>query len=174
MDRTEVTNAEYAELCATLITKALPIGSEESIGWSGTVADCECTARDAEAFAAWRRKRDGVAYRLPTEDRGVCARNGVSTGLSPGKHLGTEPRGVKEQSAASGQLSGRKESVGRIDLIGNASEWTSSKASVYTGAAQIPPENKIGWSFEAVRRKRSRQSTRYQFPLPTEIGLIRS
>ena len=31
---------------------------------------------------------------------------------------------------------------GVVDLIGNVWEWTSSKASVYTGAAQIPAGNR--------------------------------
>ncbi len=41
-------------------------------------------AEDVKAFAAWRSKRDGVEYRLPTEEEGeYAARNGNKQNLFP-------------------------------------------------------------------------------------------
>jgi len=146
MDRTEVTNAEYAQFVHDtnyeppvewINGKPLP-GQEH---WPVV----NVSARDAEAFAAWRSKRDGVSYRLPTEDEWeFAARSGGDYKSFPwGNAWETNRAVVKEANPRPvGSYSQGKNRWGVVDLIGNASEWTSSKASVYAGAAQIPPENK--------------------------------
>jgi serine/threonine protein kinase/formylglycine-generating enzyme required for sulfatase activity len=67
MDRTEVTNAEYAQFVQDTNYESpadwvngKPLPGQEH--WPVV----NVSARDAEAFAAWRSKRDGVSYRLPT------------------------------------------------------------------------------------------------------------
>ncbi|HEX9545276.1 MAG TPA: SUMF1/EgtB/PvdO family nonheme iron enzyme, partial [Pyrinomonadaceae bacterium] len=69
MDRTEVTNAEYAEFVRDMSyevpshwVRGQPLLGQEQ--WPVV----NVSPKDAEAFAAWRSKRDGVTYRLPTEE----------------------------------------------------------------------------------------------------------
>ncbi len=145
MDRTEVTNSEYADFVQETGHEAppdwvrgKPLAGQEQ--WP--VANV--SGEDALAFADWRSKRDGVVYRLPDEEEWeYAARNGgefqsfpwgnsfdeklaVVKGATP-KPVGSKPEGQNKW--------------GVMDLIGNVSEWTSSKASIYSGL-QIPAENR--------------------------------
>jgi formylglycine-generating enzyme required for sulfatase activity len=84
MDKTEVTNAEFLEFMTAMSYK--PSDSEKFLAnWANgkpipgqekmpvRYVDLD----DAKAFAAWRSKRDGVTYRLPTEEEwDFAARNG--------------------------------------------------------------------------------------------------
>jgi formylglycine-generating enzyme required for sulfatase activity len=141
MDKTEVTNAEYAGF--VLGTKYTPpsywregtppSGQEQ---WPVT----NVSLYDAKAFAEWRAKRDGVKYRLPTEEEWeYAARNGSQATLYPWgnqwlddsanvdanslKPVGTHPQGASRS--------------GVLDLIGNAWEWTSTKAALYPGNTML-------------------------------------
>jgi len=96
---------------------------------------------DISAFAAWRSKRDGVIYRLPTEaEWEFAARNGAKDDLYPWGSTfdpkcavldteSTEPEAVGTHSCP--------DEWGVLDLIGNVYEWTGSKAAVYPGS-KIP------------------------------------
>src|SRR5207244_10360386 len=85
MDRTEVTNEEYAQFVRDihyeppshwLRGKPLPLQEKWPVG--------NVSPRDAEAFAKWRSQRDGVTYRLPTEEEWeYAARNGNKDNLYP-------------------------------------------------------------------------------------------
>ncbi|HEV2884793.1 MAG TPA: SUMF1/EgtB/PvdO family nonheme iron enzyme, partial [Pyrinomonadaceae bacterium] len=78
MDRTEVTNSEYADFVRDMnyeapshFVRGKPLPGQEQ--WPVV----NVSAKDSEAFAAWRSKRDGVTYRLPTEEEWeFAARNG--------------------------------------------------------------------------------------------------
>jgi serine/threonine-protein kinase len=146
MDRTEVTNAEYAEFVRDLSyeapsdwIKGKPLTGQER--WPvGNVS-----VKDAEAFAAWRSKRDRVTYRLPTEEEWeFAARNGGENNSYPwGDRWEQERTVVKEASPRPvGSLPDGKNRWGVLDLIGNVWEWTSSKASLYSGTIPIPDANK--------------------------------
>ncbi|HUS11734.1 MAG TPA: SUMF1/EgtB/PvdO family nonheme iron enzyme [Pyrinomonadaceae bacterium] len=145
MDRTEVTNAEYAQFVREMNYEApadwargKPLLGQEL--WP--VANV--SAADAQAFAAWRSKRDGVTYRLPTEEEWeYAARNGGEHKAFPWGESWQEGRAVVKAATPKpvGSLPGGKNRWGAVDLIGNISEWTSSKASIYDGR-QIPPENR--------------------------------
>src|SRR2546425_5374105 len=110
MDKTEVTNAEYAQFIREAnhappeqwgSIKA-PVG-EELLPVSNISYD------DAVAFAAWRSKRDSVTYRLPTEEEWeYAARNGDKDNLYPwgnvwqaGRAATQEAGVVKEQPVGS-------------------------------------------------------------------------
>jgi formylglycine-generating enzyme required for sulfatase activity/serine/threonine protein kinase len=145
MDRTEVTNAEYAEFVRDTNyeapgewVKGKPLAGQER--WPvGNVS-----AKDAEAFAAWRSKRDRVTYRLPTEDEWeFAARDGGQHKLFPWGDTWEERRAVVKGATPRpvGSYPEGKNRWGVLDLIGNVSEWTSSKASVYSGVP-IPPANR--------------------------------
>jgi len=144
MDRTEVTNTEYAEFVRE--TNHAPPShwnaNKPAFGqelWPVVNVSFD----DATAFAAWRSKRDGVSYRLPTEEEWeYAARNGEQSDLYPwGPEWKDKVAVVKDATPAPvGSRPEGKNKWGVFDLIGNVWEWTSSKVSVYPGnPTKIPP-----------------------------------
>ena len=143
MDRTEVSNTEYADFVRDT-NHAAPahwIGNKPPFGqelWPVVNVSFD----DATAFAAWRSKRDGVLYRLPTEEEWeYAARNGEQSDLYPwGPDWKDKAAVLKDATpAAVGSRAEGKNKWGVFDLIGNVWEWTSSKASVYPGnPAKVP------------------------------------
>jgi serine/threonine-protein kinase len=143
MDRTEVSNTEYADFVRET-NHAAPahwIGSKPPFGqelWPVVNVSFD----DATAFASWRSKRDGVTYRLPTEEEWeYAARNGEQSDLYPwGPDWKDKAAVLKDATpAAVGSRAEGKNKWGVFDLIGNVWEWTSSKASVYPGnPAKVP------------------------------------
>jgi serine/threonine protein kinase len=148
MDRTEVTNEEYAEFVADrnyetprhwLRGKPLPLQEKWPV--------VNVSPRDAEAFAGWRSSRDGMAYRLPTEEEWeYAARSGGVYKLYPWGDRWEDKRAVVKGADAKevGSLPEGANRWGVVDLIGNVWEWTSSKASLYQGnsAGQIHADTK--------------------------------
>ncbi len=142
MDRTEVTNGEYADFvqqtgyaAPTHWVRGKPLPGQEK--WPVV----NVSPRDADAFAAWRSKRDNVTYRLPTEEEWeFAARNGGQYKTYPWGDKWEEQRAVVKQASPRevGSYPDGKNRWGAVDLIGNVWEWTSSKASAYGGNAQIP------------------------------------
>ena len=149
MDRTEVSNSEYADFVAA--TKhAAPshwVNNRPSFGqelWPVVNVSFE----DAVAFAAWRSKRDGVTYRLPTEQEWeYAARNGERADLYPwGPDWVAGLAVVKESTPAPvGSRPAGANQWGVVDLIGNVWEWTSSKVSVYPGNSFVIASDKQNW-----------------------------
>jgi formylglycine-generating enzyme required for sulfatase activity len=138
MDRTEVTNEEYAEFVRDMHVappshwlKGKPLPLQEK--WPVV----NVSPRDAEAFAAWRSKRDHVTYRLPTEEEWeYAARSGGSYKLYPWGDKWEDGKAVVKEADAKpvGSLPAGANQWGVVDLIGNVWEWTSSKASLYPGS----------------------------------------
>jgi len=139
IDRTEVSNEEYAAFVQATDHPAPPDwnGSEPFAGqeqWPVRSVSYE----DAVAFAEWRSKRDGVKYRLPTEEEWeFAARNGGDQSITVFPWEGewdlekanikaTEPKPVTSFPKGSTKQ-------GVLNMIGNVSEWTSSDASYYEG-----------------------------------------
>ncbi|HEY6802416.1 MAG TPA: SUMF1/EgtB/PvdO family nonheme iron enzyme [Pyrinomonadaceae bacterium] len=147
MDKTEVTNAEYADFVRDTNHPAPgywsgqkpPFGQEQ---WPVVNVSQE----DAIGFAAWRSKRDSTNYRLPTEDEWeYAARNGSQDDLYPwGKDWQDGNAVVKEATPAPvGSHAKGANKWGVADLIGNVWEWTSSKVSSYPGnPIKIPTETR--------------------------------
>lgn len=140
MDKTEVTNAEYAEFVAATnhISPSHWVGGKPITGqeqWPVT----NVSRDDAVAFAEWRSKRDKVTYRLPTEEEWEYAARGGSEGnLYPwGKSWGGNRAAVKDAGLPTvkpvGSYPEGKARWGHLDMIGNVWEWTSSKPSYYPG-----------------------------------------
>jgi len=140
LGRTEVTNGEYFEFVKETGHKPLPSHWEKD---GPLQTDLKkpvryVSVKDAEAFIKWRSAKDGVDYRLPTEEEWeYAARNGSKNNLYPWgdqwdeeaanvdigfnfKEVGTNPRGQNDWQVQ--------------DLIGNVWEWTSSRASSYKGS----------------------------------------
>jgi len=149
MDRTEVTNEEYAEFVRDihyeppshwLRGKPLPLQEKWPVG--------NVSPRDAEAFAKWRSQRDGVTYRLPTEEEWeYAARNGGQYKLYPWGDRWEEKRAVVKEADAKpvGTFPDGSNRWGVVDLIGNVWEWTSSKASLYPGNSKEIPAATRDW-----------------------------
>jgi formylglycine-generating enzyme required for sulfatase activity len=106
---------------------------------------------DVNSFAAWRSKRDGVTYRLPTEEEWeFAARNGSKANLYPwGNDFKAECAVIDKpvmqlSNVGTGSC---PNDWGVMDLIGNVYEWTSSKAEPYPGSVRVresrEPENMV-------------------------------
>ncbi len=143
IDKTEVTNAEYADFVRETKYKpptdwieGKPPAGQEFFPVANVSVD------DAKAFAAWRSKRDGVTYRLPTEEEWeYAARGGDQGNLYSWGNNWVEGRANVGTAAASavGSYPEDKTRWGVLDMMGNVYEWTSSKASLYPGnPAKIP------------------------------------
>jgi formylglycine-generating enzyme required for sulfatase activity len=137
MDRTEVTNGEYAEFVektnhappAHWGGKRPPAGQEK---WPvGGVA-----LADAAAFARWRSERDGAQYRLPTEEEWeYAARGGDATRLYPWGAEWADGRANLEADSLRdvGSFPEGATPQGALDMLGNVWEWTTTEAGMYRG-----------------------------------------
>ena len=149
IDKTEVTNAEYAEFVRD--TNYIP-----PTHWAGTKPPdglelwpvVNVSFEDANAFAKWRSKRDGVSYRLPTEEEWeFAARNGIKGDLYPwGNEWKDQLAVVNDTTPAQvGSHPAGANQWGVQDLIGNVWEWTASKVSAYPGNSTEVPQNMQEW-----------------------------
>jgi formylglycine-generating enzyme required for sulfatase activity len=138
IDRTEVTNAEYAEFVNATGYPPPPgiwDGNRPKPGQEFWPVR-NVTLEDAQRFAVWRSKRDGVQYRLPTEDEWeYAARGGDASRLYPwGKDWVDGRANVDSESLkAVGSFADGATPQGVHDMIGNVWEWTSTEASMYKG-----------------------------------------
>ena len=149
VDKTEVTNAEYADFVRE--TNHSPPSH-----WNGTKPSfgqelwpvVNVSFEDANAFASWRSKRDGVSYRLPTEaEWEYAARNGESNDLYPWGRDWKEKQAVLKEATPStvGTHPAGNSRWGVADLLGNVWEWTSSKVSAYPGNPVTIPTSTQDW-----------------------------
>ena len=149
MDRTEVSNSEYADFVreASHPPPTHWAGSRPPFGqelWPVVNVSFD----DASAFASWRSKRDGLSYRLPTEEEWeYAARNGDRSDLYPwGPDWKENAAVVREATPAPvGSRTEGKNRWGVADLVGNVWEWTSSKTSLYPGNTALVPTGIRDW-----------------------------
>jgi serine/threonine protein kinase/formylglycine-generating enzyme required for sulfatase activity len=144
IDRTEVTNAEYAEFVKDKNYAPPPDwGGPAPAAGRETLPVANVSLEDAKAFAAWRSERDGVAYRLPTEDEWEYAALGGGASQIPGAAPRMYPWGAQWSEgyanlggagpAPAGSFPLGRTPQGLEDMIGNVWEWTSSEAAMYKG-----------------------------------------
>jgi len=152
LDKTEVTNAEYAQFVDEANHQPpehwgnvkAPVGQE-------LLPVTNVTYDDAIAFAEWRSKRDGVTYRLPTEEEWeYAARNGDKDNLYPWGNVWEPDRAVTQETGVGkeqpvGTYPEGRNQWGVYDLIGNVWEWTSTRASLYPGSPRKLPEQFKDW-----------------------------
>jgi serine/threonine protein kinase/formylglycine-generating enzyme required for sulfatase activity len=135
MDKTEVTNEEYAEFVKAsnhpppaYWNKGSP--PPDKLQWPVV----EVSLDDANSFAEWRTQRDQRKYRLPTEaEWEYAARNGAQDTFYPWGNRWVKDSanlGAKSLKPVGSFPTGASQS-GVLDLIGNVWEWTSSTAVVY-------------------------------------------
>lgn len=139
LDKTEVTNAEYAEF-----VKA--VNYRPPLNWvNGKPAlDTEknpvrfVNIEDIESFIRWRSKRDDVNYRLPTEaEWEYTARNGSENNLYPWGDQWENDKAVISRELIFEDVGTKPEGKNKwdvLDLVGNVWEWTGSKAYAYPKA----------------------------------------
>ena len=145
IDKTEVTNGEFLEFINATDYKPAsgekflahwennkPIRGEEMMPVRYVNID------DIKAFIAWRSKRDGVTYRLPTEQEWeYAARNGSKGNMYPWGDRFEARCAVVDQPSNDPAAVGTRSCTnawGVHDLIGNVFEWTGSDASLYPGS----------------------------------------
>ena len=138
MDKTEVTNAEYAEFVEDTSYRVpanwanrMPVVGEEMF------PVVRVNIEDINKFIEWRSKRDNAEYRLPTEEEWeYAARNGDANNLYSWGDKWEERRAVLQQSAAKpvGSAPEGADKWGVEDLIGNVWEWTGSEFKAYPGS----------------------------------------
>jgi formylglycine-generating enzyme required for sulfatase activity len=138
MDKTEVTNKEYQDFVAeTKYREPEHWVNGKPLQGQEMMPVIFVSLEDAKTFAAWRSKRDGVEYRLPTEEEWeYAARNGGQADLFPWGGKWEEDKAVIDQPApkAVGSDPGGRNKWGIDDLIGNVWEWTSSEPHSYPGS----------------------------------------
>lgn len=147
LDKYEVTNAEYAEFIKDSGWPAPAIDQKVTGSywqpWNGNNPPpgrerwpvANVSPKDVEAFAAWLSKRDGVVYRLPTEEEWeFAARNGSRDSFFPWGNSWEEGRAninEKKSPVEVGSFPQGATLTGVQDMVGNVWEWTSAKAHFY-------------------------------------------
>ncbi len=107
---------------------------------------------DAVAFAAWRSKRDGVTYRLPTEEEWeYAARGGDQDNIYSWGNVWVDGNAVTKSSGVTmpkpvGSAANDRTRWGVMDMMGNVYEWTSSRAHYYEGS-QLTVEGEVRSQF---------------------------
>jgi serine/threonine-protein kinase len=147
MDKTEVTNAEYGQFVKqTSHAPPEQWGSTKPPVGQELLPVSNISYDDAKTFAEWRSKRDGVTYRLPTEEEWeYAARNGDKDNMYPWGNTWEAGRAAIQEAGvgrpqAVGTYPSGMNSWGVEDLVGNVWEWTSSNASIYGG----DKDNRLG------------------------------
>jgi serine/threonine-protein kinase len=142
IDKTEVTNHEYQQFVEKTgheppshwINKK-PIAGQELLPVTFV------SYSDAVAFAKWRSQRDGLNWRLPTEEEWeYAARGGDQENIYSWGNTWVEGNAITGSSKASapkpvGSTPTDKTRWGVMDMIGNIYEWTSTTANYYPGSA---------------------------------------
>jgi serine/threonine-protein kinase len=141
MDKTEVTNAEYLQF----VTETQHEPPSHWVGGKPISGDellpvTFVSIADAMAFAEWRSKRDGVTYRLPTEEEWeYSARGGDQDNIYSWGNEWNDDYAITKSSGVPkpkpvGSMPKDKTRWGVLDMIGNVYEWTATKATYYPGS----------------------------------------
>jgi serine/threonine-protein kinase len=143
----EVTNREYSEFVQGA-------GYKAPRGWRGTYPTgsaqmpvTNVTWDDAVAYVKWRSQRDGIAYRLPTQDEWEYAARGNDARAYPWGDFWNDSfvNGNKEPGKGDtipvDQPPNSTTDVSPFRVFGlggNVSEWTSSAFAAYEGSRYKP------------------------------------
>ncbi|MCS6873327.1 MAG: SUMF1/EgtB/PvdO family nonheme iron enzyme [Pyrinomonadaceae bacterium] len=141
LEKTEVTNKEYEQFIKETNHPAPPhwISGKPPVG-EEMLPVVYVNMDDIQAFIKWRSKRDGVNYRLPTEEEWeYAARNGSENNLYPWGDRWEQNKAVVETNKPRpvGSMPEGANKWGVLDLIGNVWEWTSSKIKPYPGSPAV-------------------------------------
>ncbi len=148
MDKTEVTNEEYLLFINATSYRPTPVHwvNDKPILGQEKMPVRFVNIDDIKTFADWRSKRDGVTYRLPTEEEWeYAARNGAKGDKYPWGNTFKSSCAVVDKENTEPEPVGAAtcpDDWGVLDLIGNVYEWTGSKASLYPGSKGMVNESK--------------------------------
>lgn len=140
IDKTEVTNAEYAQFVnATQHPTPSNWAGSKPLPGDELLPVTFVSYDDATAFADWRSKRDGVQYRLPTEEEWeYAARGGDQDNIYPWGNDWVEGNAIVMNATTKpkpvGSAPKDKTRWGVMDMLGNVYEWTSTKGTYYPGS----------------------------------------
>jgi len=186
IDKTEVTNYEYEQFVQAT-------GHEAPSHWVGNkpiqgqelLPVTFVSYHDAVAFAEWRSHRDGVQWRLPTEEEWeYAARGGDQDNVYPWGNNWSDENAITKSSGATmpkdvGSAVNDKTRWGVMDMMGNVYEWTSTKATYYRGSTkQVEGEQKNwyvvrGASFGTAMDPKPISATRRDwFNENTKVGVL--
>ena len=143
MEKHEVTNGEYYQFVSQMGYQSEPshwVNHRPIVGQEKMPVR-DVNIADVNAFIAWRLNRDGVVYRLPTEEEWeYAARNGEKGNLYPWGNTFDSKCAVVDKGKVAPPVAVGTASCpnqwGVMDLIGNVFEWTSSKAQPYPGGVR--------------------------------------
>ncbi len=140
MDKTEVTVGEYSDFVKAMNYTPTPANWEGGKPLPGTEKQPVrfVNIDDVEAFIKWRSARDGVSYRLPSEEEWeYAARNGNDNNLYPWGDKFEKSCAVVDKPDSAPEPVGSKKcgenKWGILDLIGNVYEWTGTRTALYPG-----------------------------------------
>lgn len=129
-----------------------PMSRERRSYENGLLPAGRLTWAEAQAYVAWRAKKDGAAYRLPTEEEWEVAARGADGRWFPwGNYF--SPRFARTRLSAPdrsvwplqvGTVPEDESPFGARDMAGNMAEWTSS---VYSekGKTRVVKGGSWGW-----------------------------
>jgi formylglycine-generating enzyme len=170
MGTTEVTNAQYEKFDP----EHKNFRGKDGVSKTDDEPVTFVTWHQAVAFCDWLSKKEGKAYRLPTEAEWEYAcRAGTETVFNPGDKLTAEQANIgltlEGRPAASTVKVGRYKpnAWGLLDMHGNVAEWCLDWHGPYDAAEQTDPVGREdgyakiarGWSFH--RPERARDAIRY-------------
>ncbi len=148
----EVTNIEYAEFVSAT-------GYGAPSNWRGTyprgtdaLPVTNVSWFDAIAYTAWRSERDGIAYRLPTEQEWEYAARGDDARMFPwgdfwnANSVNSDQKSDKGSPLPVDQTPNNTTDVtprGVGALAGNVCEWTSTQFEAYPGSPYKPTQGDL-------------------------------
>ena len=154
LDVTEVSNREYAKFVSATHHQA-PAGWNRSKPPEGAedIPVTNVTYNDAVEFCNWRasNRKDGLAYRLPTEEEWEYAARGSKAGTANGR-MNLYPWGDEWKPGLSNTRESRlnhsqivtanrtgASPFGILNLSGNVAEWTATDFNHYPGSDRRTP-----------------------------------
>jgi serine/threonine-protein kinase len=167
LDKTEVSNDQYAEFIKAS-------GHAAPGGWTGSEPPANAGLipvtgvdyQDARKYCSWRseQRKDGLNYRLPTEEEWEYAARGKDAG-KPGAPMNLFPWGDQWVETNANTSESRlnkprnvdaylnvKSPFGVMNLAGNVVEWTGSDFNHYPGSSRLTPgEEGFAGTYQIVR-----------------------
>jgi serine/threonine-protein kinase len=167
LDKTEVSNARYAEFVkATNHPAPANWGGPTPPPNAGQYPVTDVTNLDAVDYCAWlsQQRKDGLTYRLPTETEWEYAARGRDAGKA-GKPVNLFPWGDEWNPDNANTIESRLDNprtvvqyptsgspFGVLNMAGNVAEWTATDFSFYKGNdQQIPREPGYKGNYQVVR-----------------------